>query len=66
MTHHADIAEAIIRSEVLLIVLAAKGGVEADLREARDILKGRLIKELDRVFAAGRIEGGKEAERIAE
>jgi hypothetical protein len=46
MSKNNDIAESIIRCEGLAFALASKVGKDGDLREARDLLKTRLIKEL--------------------
>jgi hypothetical protein len=41
-----SIAESIIRCEGLAFALASKVGKDGDLREARALLKSRLVKEL--------------------
>lgn len=51
------IAESIIRCEGLSFALASKVGKEGDLREARRMLKERILKELGDAYMRG-VDGG--------
>lgn len=51
------VAESIIRCEGLSFALAAKVGKEGDLREARAMLKERIVKELGAAEARGVVAG---------
>ena len=53
MNDHADVAESIIRCEGLTFALANLPVNYVSLREARDLLKARLIKELEAAEARG-------------
>jgi ABC-type transport system involved in Fe-S cluster assembly fused permease/ATPase subunit len=44
---HAERAERIIRTQVLMFALAIAGGKEKDMRDARAILKEAIVIALD-------------------
>lgn len=49
------VAESIIRCEGLTFALASKAGKEGDLREARKLLKERIVGELQKAEARGEL-----------